>query len=185
MNKIHSSPFTVTALLAGIAITPFVATTATAADLGNSACVVEPVSTRTDFPEAAQQLGQSGIVEARVHVDSQGHVHDVSLSNSSGFGTLDRAAVASIGKHWRFAVTNCSATDLERERVVIVRFERATSPTVFGTISAGASAKGHELRADSRCTASDASSNTTIFACVKDATEESTVARVSTPKSAQ
>lgn len=48
------------------------------------------------YPLASQELGESGQVMLDVVVDADGRVKEVSVSKSSGYPRLDRAAIASI-----------------------------------------------------------------------------------------
>ncbi len=53
------------------------------------------------YPPASLELGESGAVLLRVAVSADGQPTSVEVARSSGFGRLDRAAVAAV-KRWRF-----------------------------------------------------------------------------------
>lgn len=53
------------------------------------------------YPALSIEEGETGTVQLRVHVSAQGQPLEVTLSNSSGFPRLDRAAVAAV-KKWTF-----------------------------------------------------------------------------------
>jgi len=48
------------------------------------------------FPPVSRDLGESGAVEMLVLVDETGHTKDIQLVKSSGYGRLDRAAMAAM-----------------------------------------------------------------------------------------
>ena len=56
---------------------------------------------KPQYPEEARREGWEGVVLLRVLVDSEGGPESIELSRSSGFETLDQAAVQSV-KSWRF-----------------------------------------------------------------------------------
>ena len=53
------------------------------------------------YPDLARKRGQEGTVILRVLVNKEGRVDDLEIEDSSGFGVLDRAALASV-KKWSF-----------------------------------------------------------------------------------
>lgn len=52
-------------------------------------------------PNRSIELGESGLVELNVLVDSNGHPQEVKLARSSGFWRLDEAALKAV-EQWRF-----------------------------------------------------------------------------------
>lgn len=56
---------------------------------------------RPEYPEAARREGWEGTVLLRVLVDQEGQSKGIEISRSSGFETLDRAALDTV-KRWRF-----------------------------------------------------------------------------------
>ena len=53
------------------------------------------------YPRKARRLGYEGMVMLKVLIDENGRVDDLKLLESSGYGILDRAALATV-KRWRF-----------------------------------------------------------------------------------
>jgi protein TonB len=56
---------------------------------------------RPAYPEASRRRGQEGTVRLELSVDANGRVVDVRVTESSGFGALDAAAVEAL-REWRF-----------------------------------------------------------------------------------
>jgi protein TonB len=54
------------------------------------------------YPRRAVELGMQGMVVLHVLIDSGGALRDVKVAESSGFGMLDKAALAAVSR-WRFA----------------------------------------------------------------------------------
>jgi TonB family protein len=179
MNSLASRALFTATAIAGTAFAQLAANTASAADLKGSACDIATIAAPTHFPDSAQRTGEHGIVKARIHIDSQGLIKDADVATSSGFAALDNAAIESIRKYWRFAVANCSAADLDQARIVTVRYERSTYPTLSNTVSRSAVARIKELRNDARCSANAADSETTVFSCIGELAQENAIARAS------
>jgi TonB family protein len=129
-------------------------------------CVPTLESPRIDFPADLQRLGVHGTVHARVRIGAAGQAEDAGVAVSSGFAALDRAALDSIRKYWRFNVAQCGAPDPKQQYIVRVRFEQTKTVTASGTLDTRAIAKTAELRAQSNCNANDVSSDTTVFSCI-------------------
>jgi periplasmic protein TonB len=53
------------------------------------------------YPRDSAMRGEAGLVQMRAQVDARGRVTEVQLVRSSGFDSLDKAAVRAVGK-WRF-----------------------------------------------------------------------------------
>ena len=67
---------------------------------------------KPEYPERARREGWEGIVLLRVLVDQEGKSKWVEISRSSGFETLDQAAVKTV-KGWRFYPARSGAKALE------------------------------------------------------------------------
>lgn len=67
---------------------------------------------KPEYPERARREGWEGIVLLRVLVDQEGKSKWVEVSRSSGFETLDQAAVKTV-KGWRFYPARSGAKVLE------------------------------------------------------------------------
>lgn len=67
---------------------------------------------KPEYPERARRKGWEGIVLLRVLVDQEGKSKWVEISRSSGFETLDQAAVKTV-KGWRFYPARSGAKALE------------------------------------------------------------------------
>jgi protein TonB len=61
------------------------------------------------YPEAARQAGQQGIVNLDVVVTPVGTVKEVKVARTSGFASLDRAAVEAVLR-WKFSDGNSNCT---------------------------------------------------------------------------
>lgn len=67
--------------------------------------VSKPVVTNQltpDYPVIARRLGQEGIVEVLIHIDSKGEPSRVAIAASSGYPRLDASAIAAI-QQWQFS----------------------------------------------------------------------------------
>jgi protein TonB len=80
--------------------------------------------TRPRYPLAARQRGEEGRVTLRVRVDASGVARETRLTKSSGYGELDRTAVAAVGKAtFRPAREGGKAVEAECELVFEFRLE--------------------------------------------------------------
>ncbi|HYM36210.1 MAG TPA: energy transducer TonB [Steroidobacteraceae bacterium] len=136
-----------------------------AADIAKT-CQPTFQSARTEFPADAQEIGAHGSVQVRVQIDSTGKAHALRVVNSSGYGSLDRAALNSINKYWRFNIESCAASNSNIESTVSVRFDPPTRVTASGTVDVRSVRLSNSLRANSNCSADDKVSGTTVFSCV-------------------
>ena len=143
---------------------------AQAADAAQAVCSPQLLNTRTDFPTKAQLQGEHGVVRVRLALDASGHATAVQVARSSGFATLDRAALNSVREYWRFSVANCSAQELAAHRTVDVTFNSAPRHTLAGTIDFKAIAQTKALAANDQCHQSRDESGDPVFACVKGTT---------------
>lgn len=73
------------------------------------------------YPWRARQNGEQGRVILRVSVDSGGRPTAVAVARTSGYGRLDRAAVAAI-RQWRFAPARAGGRDVAGTVEVPVTF---------------------------------------------------------------
>lgn len=74
-----------------------------------------------DYPPASRELGEQGRVLVRAMVTVDGHVGQVVLRKSSGFGRLDQAALDSV-RHWRFVPARRGSQPVSAWVVVPVAF---------------------------------------------------------------
>jgi protein TonB len=80
--------------------------------------------TRPRYPMAARQRGEEGRVTLRVRVDAAGVARDTRVTKSSGFGELDRTAMAAVGRAtFRPARQGGEAVEAECEVVFEFRLE--------------------------------------------------------------
>jgi protein TonB len=56
----------------------------------------------SDYPSIAVRLNQTGVTRVTVSVDASGEVSNVAITNSSGFDSLDKAAITCVNRHWHF-----------------------------------------------------------------------------------
>lgn len=77
------------------------------------------------YPPEAKRLKQQGEVILRVKVGSDGRVQDVSIRRSSGFPSLDQAALTAV-RRWRFEPARASGVAIASEVEVPVRFQLKT-----------------------------------------------------------
>jgi len=58
--------------------------------------------TTPSYPPLAARLSEQGSVRLSLDIDERGYVTDASVVSSSGYETLDAAAVSWVKAHWRF-----------------------------------------------------------------------------------
>lgn len=73
------------------------------------------------YPLSARRMGQEGVVVLKVRVDERGRPDEVQLSHSSGFSTLDDAALKAV-KRWSFVPARQADTAVAAWVEVPVRF---------------------------------------------------------------
>jgi len=66
-----------------------------------SKAIADPDNPAPEYPYTARRMGHEGRVMLEVEVRPDGSVGDLRLEQSSGSGTLDRAAMATVSK-WHF-----------------------------------------------------------------------------------
>jgi periplasmic protein TonB len=74
------------------------------------------------YPESSRISGEQGVVLVRAMVGTSGDVTRVSLSQSSGYPALDRAAVEAV-KGWKFHPASAAGIAMTSEVTVPVRFQ--------------------------------------------------------------
>lgn len=74
------------------------------------------------YPMEARRNGWEGVVTLEVIVNRSGHPVDVTIQQSSGYDTLDKAAVKAV-KAWRFRPARMGNVPIESRVQIPVRFE--------------------------------------------------------------
>ena len=77
---------------------------------------------RPNYPLAAKRRGDQGTVLLRVMVSADGHAANVGLEKSSGFPSLDEAALSAV-KSWRFVPAKQGTQTVEAPVVVPLVFK--------------------------------------------------------------
>ncbi len=75
-----------------------------------------------DYPEAAREMEQQGVVTLRVLVSADGAPKQVKIAHSSGFELLDRAALETVRERWRFVPAMRAGAAIESWVTVPIRF---------------------------------------------------------------
>lgn len=76
---------------------------------------------KPEYPEMARQQEQEGMVVLRVLVTKDGSPAEIKIRKSSGFRTLDRAAVAGV-KHWSFTPARQNQQSVDAWMDIPIRF---------------------------------------------------------------
>jgi protein TonB len=79
-------------------------------------------SARPPYPRRAREMGWQGTVVLRVEVNPDGTVEEVSVRRTSGYPSLDEAALTAV-KEWRFAPLTDGAFSMSAVVDVPVRFD--------------------------------------------------------------
>jgi protein TonB len=79
---------------------------------------------RPEYPEEAKQMRQQGVVYLHVLVNADGRPDDVSVSRSSGYPLLDRAAVEAV-RGWTFEPARAGGLPVSSPVEIPVRFSLA------------------------------------------------------------
>lgn len=74
------------------------------------------------YPESARRAGQTGVVKLMISVDELGGVSEVALEVSSGYVTLDRAAMNWVKDRWKFRPANRQGIPIASRVLIPVRF---------------------------------------------------------------
>ena len=64
--------------------------------------VVYPGNPKPDYPEYSMMRHEEGRVLLNVHIGRDGRVTDAKVLRSSGYSRLDRAALTTVSKDWRY-----------------------------------------------------------------------------------
>ncbi|MCS6849596.1 MAG: energy transducer TonB [Gemmataceae bacterium] len=75
-----------------------------------------------EYPREALEAGQEGVVRLRVRVGVDGRPVAVSVDRSSGYPLLDRSALTTVQRLWRFVPARSGGVPVEKEVIVPVRF---------------------------------------------------------------
>jgi protein TonB len=78
-------------------------------------------SPQPDYPRAAREDEEEGLVVLRVRISPEGVPSEVRLDRSSGFSLLDRAAIAAV-RHWTFTAATSGDRRIESWMRVPIRF---------------------------------------------------------------
>jgi TonB family protein len=163
MHTLKTS-FIAAALTSASAITLMLPQSASAAEPAH--CAPQPANVRTQFQVNSQLRGEHGLVRLSVALNADGRAATVAVLESSGYASLDRAAVNSVRKTWVFDVGQCTAAQLSAERTVDVVFRRASGPTLAHFVSPKAVAQERALAANPACHAANDEVGTAIFSCI-------------------
>jgi protein TonB len=90
-------------------------------DMGKEAKLRPVVSPPVEYPRIAIQLREEGTVVLTVAVGADGVPGEISVFQSSGFGSLDQAAVQMM-QHWRFAPLMRDGKAVATTTVIPVKF---------------------------------------------------------------
>jgi len=63
---------------------------------------ITPTHTIPPYPPIAVRLNQTGNVELKLQIDEYGNVTEAAVEKSSGYESLDNAAIAWVVAHWRY-----------------------------------------------------------------------------------
>ena len=75
-----------------------------------------------DYPPIAARLNEQGSVRLELRIDEQGIVTDATVLTSSGYHTLDDAAVSWVKSHWRYAPAARDGNPMPSSTDAIVTF---------------------------------------------------------------
>ena len=75
-----------------------------------------------DYPSLAVRLNQTGNVMLKLTIDERGAVTAASVEKSSGYDSLDNAAVAWVIAHWRYEPATKDGTPFVTTTDALVTF---------------------------------------------------------------
>ena len=75
------------------------------------------------YPASARSAGQVGVVKVLISVDQCGSVSGVSLSESSGYASLDRAALEWVKNNWSFRPAVRGGIPIASQIIAPIRFK--------------------------------------------------------------
>jgi protein TonB len=81
---------------------------------------------RPPYPESSRRRGEEGVVRVELLVDLTGRVTEVRILESSGFGTLDAAAVQAV-RDWRFRPAQRAGVPVAGSITTAVHFRLETA----------------------------------------------------------
>jgi periplasmic protein TonB len=76
---------------------------------------------RPVYPESARRAGIQGTTLLRIHIETDGHVSDISVQRSAGHQSLDEAAADAV-RRWRFEPALNAAGPVSMWALVPVEF---------------------------------------------------------------
>jgi periplasmic protein TonB len=74
------------------------------------------------YPENARRMGQEGLVLLTAKIDAEGKPNSIILKESSGFRSLDNAALKTVQK-WRFSPAKIGSLPIASEVDIPIRFQ--------------------------------------------------------------
>jgi TonB family protein len=128
-------------------------------------CTPTATAPRTDFPTLAQEMGLGGSLVIGLKLGVQGEVLSARVIRSSGRAPLDRAAVESAKRYWRFDIVDCSAEDLAREFRQTVTYTPTKGLPFSGAVNRRSLQRLRAVAGDERCALAKQSHETTVVAC--------------------
>lgn len=75
------------------------------------------------YPKLSKRLGETGVVQLRVHVEIDGTPSQVQIYKSSGYDRLDQAALDTVKSRWRFVPGKLGGTPIPSWVIQPVRFD--------------------------------------------------------------
>lgn len=75
------------------------------------------------YPQLSKRLGETGVVQLRVHVEIDGTPSQVQIHQSSGYNRLDQAALETVKSRWRFVPGNLGGTPIPSWVIQPIRFD--------------------------------------------------------------
>lgn len=105
----------------GSSLEPGQDATTTRAEIGVRAHPTYKKSPEPDYPLSARRRGQQGTVVLTVRVAANGHALEVKVKHSSGYASLDEAAIHAV-HDWEFEPARVNARNVESDIGVPVQF---------------------------------------------------------------
>jgi TonB family protein len=132
-------------------------------------CEARIVRAQTQYPKAAQERGDGGVVRVQVVLDEAGKVQRSSVVDSSGSYLLDRAAEKSVGTQWQFDVSHCIASAIPVTQEVNVVYRRVPK-SMSGSVSVRGLKQARLAAANDQCSVEPTDSRNHIISCIERAT---------------
>jgi TonB family protein len=133
-----------------------------------STCHIQPLTIRTTFPHESQARGEYGKVILTTSIDKDGRAADTRVTRSSGYHSLDAAAMDSVGRYWRFDISSCASTELPTTSEMTLSFQRAPTYTVSGTVNRHRANLANTTPDLKRCDVVSDVSGDSVIACAVD-----------------